>query len=131
MRLLVTGEGWSDTHWTRLEGAGFEVIRRPEISVAELRALLPTLDAHLLGGSEPTVGPLLGLVRGLFGQDEALKRGGPERLRTDELGATRVGLVGMGAIAEQVARTLTGSFGCSVTYTNRTRRPDLEEALGL
>ncbi|NTU89473.1 MAG: GyaR protein, partial [Actinobacteria bacterium] len=47
-----------------------------------------------------------------------------------ELSACRVGLVGLGAIAVQTALRLA-PFGANVSYWNRTRKPELEDELGI
>lgn len=49
----------------------------------------------------------------------------------NELGASHIGLVGMGHVAQAVARRLR-PFGAAVSYWSRSRRPaDLEAELGL
>ena len=60
---------------------------------------------------------------------------GPDFLRYDpsymlghEVHGTRLGLLGMGRIGEQVARRAAG-FGMEVVYHNRTRKPDAEAKL--
>lgn len=47
-----------------------------------------------------------------------------------ELGECTVGLLGFGDIAQASARMLR-AFGAKVIYSNRTRKPELEEALGV
>ncbi|ETK32335.1 hypothetical protein MPTA5024_30250 [Microbispora sp. ATCC PTA-5024] len=56
--------------------------------------------------------------------------GGPHDL-PHELSARRVGIIGLGAIGARIADILTRSFGADVAYFSRTRRHDVEEALGL
>lgn len=182
-RILVTGEGYSASHFERLSVLGFEVIHKVEIAPDALISLLPTIDAHILGGSERldadaltkalrlrvvsfvgtgygsfvdeaaakgrgiailntpyvmvpavaehTIGLLLGLARGLFAQNEAIKHGNSWQKTTSELASMTIGIVGMGAVATRVARILVNAFGCTVAYANRTRKPGIESELGL
>jgi phosphoglycerate dehydrogenase-like enzyme len=182
-RILLTGSGYTQEHFARLESLAFEVIHEVEIAPARFRSLLPTVDAHILGGSERldsaaiasatrlrvisfvgtgygafvneaaarargieilntpsvmaqdvaehTVGLLLGLARGLFAQNESVKRLGSCPQSTLGLANTVVGIVGMGAIGARVARILTKGFGCKTLYTSRSRKAALENELGL
>jgi phosphoglycerate dehydrogenase-like enzyme len=81
--------------------------------------------------AEHTLGLLLGLARGLFSQNESVKRSGRPITGTSELADMLVGLVGLGAIGSRVARILVSAFGCTVIYNSRHRKPTLEEELGL
>jgi phosphoglycerate dehydrogenase-like enzyme len=81
--------------------------------------------------AEHTLGLLLGLQRGLFGHNEAVKRGGARPGPTLALGDSTIGIVGMGAIGQEVARRLRAGFGSDLLYWSRTRRPAAEEALGM
>lgn len=182
-RALLTGSGYTPEHLSQLTDCGLEVIHRLEIEPGEFDDLLPTLDAHVLGGSERldadrlgrasrlrvvsfvgkgvgafvdeaaaaacgiavlntpgvmtravaehTVGMLLSMYRGLFAQNEAVKRGLPLTATSTELGSASVGIVGMGEIGSEVARTLFLAFGCSMSYHSRSRKPELEHDLGL
>ena len=81
--------------------------------------------------AEHTVGLVVGLARGLFAQNEMVKRSGPLKGPTRELAGMAIGIVGMGAIGTRVARILTTAFGCIVCYTSRTRKPTIETELGM
>jgi len=183
MRILLTGTGYSDPDIARLCQAGYEVIRREHVSASDLREIIPTLEAYVLGGeerldaqilcradrlrlisfvgtgygdfldaaaaaergieirntpsiagpavAEHTLGLLLGLVRGLFAHNAAVKAGysGPGASR--ELADIVVGIVGLGDIGSRVARILRHGFGTTVLYASRTRKTDLERELGL
>jgi glyoxylate reductase len=178
--ILLTGQGYTLDQFRSLGDLGFNVIHRPEISVATLSELLPDLEAYVLGGNEHldaaaldlahhlrlisfvgtgygafvdvsaasargiqvtntpgimahavaehTIGLLLGVIRGLFAQNEAVKRSGVSHL-TRELHGSTIGIVGMGAIGTLVARILANTFGCKIQYANRTRKPKLEVEL--
>src|SRR6266404_2121270 len=182
-RILMTGDGYTKEQFERLSSRGFEVIHNVEIAQQELISLLPTIDAHILGGSERldatalesaiklqvvsfvgtgygafvdeaaarargivivntpgvmaptvaehTIGLLLGAMRGLFAQNEAVKRSGSWPTTTLELWNSAIGIVGMGEIGTRVARILTKAFGCTVAYASRSRKPDIESELGL
>jgi glyoxylate reductase len=182
-RILITGEGYTDEHFRRLGSLGFEILHHVEISPERLKALLPTIDVHILGGSETlddeaiesadrlrlisfagtgysafvnesaarkrgikiantpgvnapavaehTIGLLIGLARGLFGQNEAIKRVGGTPTNTVELATMTIGIVGMGAIGLRVAKILRTAFGCRLIYSTRTRKPEIESLLEL
>jgi phosphoglycerate dehydrogenase-like enzyme len=182
-RILLTGDGYTKEHFGRLATLGFEVIHEVEVSARRFQGLLPTIEAHILGGNEcldastlasavrlrivsfvgtgygafideaaaraqgitilntpevmaqavaeHTIGLLIGLVRGLFAQNEAVKRLGNSKPSALELAGMDVGLIGMGAIGTRVARILTTAFGSKVSYTNRSRKPTLESEMGL
>jgi glyoxylate reductase len=112
-------------------GTGFgefvdeEAARRRRIAVTNT----PGVAAPAV--AEHTIGLLLGLTRRLFAQNEAVKRGRPAGGATTEVGSTTVGIVGLGAVGTRVARILRTAFGSAVVYTSRTRKPELEEELGL
>lgn len=182
-RVLVTGDGYTEEHFSLMQRAGLEVLYRSDIAAEEFAELLPTIRGHVLGGSETfdaarlsaarrlrvisfvgtgvgsfvdvnaaeaagvevrntpgvgtdavaehAVGMLLGLQRGLFVHNNGVKRGGRGPSRTDELGSARVGILGMGRIAQAVSRILRVGFETEVLYANRHRREDIEGDLGL
>ncbi|HTV19749.1 MAG TPA: D-isomer specific 2-hydroxyacid dehydrogenase family protein [Polyangiaceae bacterium] len=183
MRALLTGAGYSTADIASLTASGYDVICRESVGAAELAALLPTLDAYVLGGderldakaiaqaerlrvisfvgtgygdfidvaaarargidirntpgiasvavAEHAVGLLLGLVRGLFAHNQAVKNGLATPGATLELGRLEVGVVGLGNIGARVARMLRRGFGCHVRYHSRSRKPELEAELEL
>src|SRR5690348_8158511 len=51
-RMLITGTGFTSAHVARLEAAGYAVLHRTVIEPDELRDLLPTISAYVLGGDE-------------------------------------------------------------------------------
>lgn len=81
--------------------------------------------------AEHTVGLMLGMGRGLFAQNDSVKRGAAPSLHSKELADIPIGIVGLGAIGARVARTIRQIFGCEVSYSSITRKPDLENELGL
>jgi len=63
---------------------------------------------------------------GLEGEETASK---PNIIR-NELITPKVGIIGLGRIGIDTAKKLS-EFGCSVNYFSRTRKPDLEEKMGV
>jgi hypothetical protein len=51
-RILISGDGYTQSHFQRLSALGFEVIHETEVAPSVFRSLLPTIDAYVLGGSE-------------------------------------------------------------------------------
>lgn len=51
-RLLITGTGYTPDQFRRLSACNFEIHHYDEIPHEELQRLLPTIDVHILGGSE-------------------------------------------------------------------------------
>src|SRR5258708_4088525 len=51
-RILMTGEGYTDEQLRRVSALGFDVTHEIEISPDRFLSLLPSIDAHVLGGSE-------------------------------------------------------------------------------
>ncbi|HET8590789.1 MAG TPA: D-isomer specific 2-hydroxyacid dehydrogenase family protein [Nakamurella sp.] len=96
--------------------------------------------SNMPGATAPAIaewclGAALALSRRLLVVDAAIRSGGwpHQQLRSmgaQELRSQRIGVVGMGAIGQDCAR-LFRAIGCTVGYSNRTRRPALEESLGL
>lgn len=81
--------------------------------------------------AEHTIGLLLGLTRQLFQQNEASKRSGLIQTPTAELSDMTIGIVGLGAAGSIVARILRSAFGATVNYSSRSRKPVLENELGI
>lgn len=51
-RVLITGTGFTRSHIARIEAVGYSVSHRTVIEPGELRELLPTVSAYVLGGDE-------------------------------------------------------------------------------
>lgn len=54
----------------------------------------------------------------------------PYWMTGQDLSRSTVGIIGLGAIGSEVAKRLAG-FNCRVLYSNRTRRKELEQSLGI
>jgi glyoxylate reductase len=64
-----------------------------------------------------------------YARSPAFTRYDPSYMLGREIHGTTLGIVGLGRIGEQVAKRARG-FGMVITYHNRNRRPDAEQALG-
>lgn len=78
---------------------------------------------------------LLAGARRIVEADRIVREGGwpawrPDFLLGKELNGAKLGLVGLGAIGEAVARRARG-FGMRTLYFSRSRKPDAETALGV
>ena len=48
-----------------------------------------------------------------------------------QFSGSKVGIVGMGAIGARLSAVLINGFGCEVSYFSRTRKPEVENSLGI
>lgn len=82
--------------------------------------------------AEFTVGQIINANRRLTQYANAVRAGrrGTEEKQRD-LVARHVGLIGLGAIGSRIAEILRKGFGVTVSYYTRSRRPALEESLGV
>lgn len=97
--------------------------------------ILRTTGSNARPVAETALGMMLALQRSLFTGDQAVRAGQWPKAelgaRTFKLTGSTVGLLGMGAIARNLAHLLAG-FGCRLLYTKPTPLPAAEEAeLGL
>jgi lactate dehydrogenase-like 2-hydroxyacid dehydrogenase len=82
--------------------------------------------------AELTIGHLLNGVRKIHYYAELYETGqsGQEEKQRD-LAGMHHGIIGMGGIGTRVAEILSRGFGAPVGYFSRTRKPDIEERLGI
>ncbi|AGZ41061.1 hypothetical protein AFR_13875 [Actinoplanes friuliensis DSM 7358] len=103
-----------------------EAVRRHGVRVTNTPGTLNNSVAEF------TIGQLLNCRRHLT--EYALKylngSSGDEAKQSD-LGAHTVGIIGMGGIGTRLAEILTKGFDANVAYFSRTRKPALEEQLGI
>lgn len=119
------------------EGVGFnffdiESAKRKKVYVCNCKA------ANADAVAEHALLLMLALLRDMVNGDSLFRHG--EQINTKEaymlsgslreLGECSVGLLGFGDIAQSTARLLK-AFGARVLYHNRTRKPELEESLGV
>lgn len=86
--------------------------------------------------AEFTVGQVLNATRQLTvytngARAALLGESVPAEAKCHDLSALSVGIVGLGTIGTRIAAMLVNGLGCRVAYYSRTRKPDVETALGL
>lgn len=94
-----------------------------------------TPDVLTNATAELTVGLMLAAARRLIEGDSLVRRGEwrgwePSHHLGVELGGSTIGIVGLGRIGERVAELLRG-FSARLLYASRTRKPEVEERLGV
>jgi D-3-phosphoglycerate dehydrogenase len=93
-----------------------------------------TPDALTVTVAEMTMAIMLGALRRIVAADKATRHGGWNRKYGDlighELAGKTVGIVGLGRIGTATARRVR-AFDADVVYWSRTRKPDVEEELGI
>jgi lactate dehydrogenase-like 2-hydroxyacid dehydrogenase len=110
-------------------GTGYRDFIDEDAARAKGISIFNTPAVATLAVAEHTIGLALGLARGLFAQNAAVKHSGIGQPTTREIGEMLVGIIGMGAVGTRVARILRSAFGCTLYYTSRTRKPELEVEL--
>ena len=91
-------------------------------------SIATTPGANSYAVAEYTVALMLAMTRNLF----ELGRTGEKKFETTRsLNELTVGIVGMGHIGIRVARMLSGLGVKKLLYTNRTRKKEVEEKMGL
>jgi len=93
-----------------------------------------TPDALTITVAEMTMAIMLGALRHIVAADKATRHGEWNRKYGDlighELAGKTVGIVGLGRIGTATARRVT-AFDADVVYWSRTRKPDVEDELGI
>jgi glyoxylate reductase len=113
-------------------GVGYESFI--DVPAATTRGIAVTNTPGTLTNSmaEFTIGQLLNARRRLTQYTEAFMSGRHDtETKQRDLAGTSIGIVGLGTIGTRVAETLRIGFGCDVSYFSRTRKPDVEERLGV
>lgn len=93
-----------------------------------------TITPNTLNDSvaEFTVGQLLNLRRKLTHYTNVYRAGsGGSEEKQFDLRGRRFSILGMGGIGTRVAEILRLGFHCNISYYSRTRKPELEEKLGI
>lgn len=93
-----------------------------------------TPDALTVTVAEMTMAIILGALRRIVAADKATRQGEWNRKYGDlighELAGKTMGVVGLGRIGKATARRVR-AFDADVVYWSRTRKPDVEEELGI
>ncbi|PZW43631.1 D-3-phosphoglycerate dehydrogenase [Humitalea rosea] len=111
-------------------GVGIDNI---DIPAAQARGIqiARTTGSNATAVAEFTVGVLVALARRIVPAHLSTSAGGWEKneisRRSIIVSGKTVGIIGMGAIGQQVAKRLA-AFGCPILYHNRNRLPAAEEA---
>jgi glyoxylate reductase len=105
-----------------------------DVEAAIARDVVVTYTPNTLTKSvaEFTVGHLINIARIITASNNRIKHGIPVEIRKmHELAGKRVGIVGLGSIGTEVAKKCIRGFDMEAVYFSRTRKPELEEELGL
>ncbi|MBN2334673.1 hydroxyacid dehydrogenase [Candidatus Bathyarchaeota archaeon] len=98
------------------------------------KAVCNTPDALTVTVAEMTMATMLSAVRNIVAADKAVRRGEWNRKYSDliggELAGKTVGIVGLGRIGTATAARVK-AFDADVVYWSRTRKPEVEEELGV
>lgn len=94
-------------------------------------AITNTPEANSDSVAEFTMGLLFSLSRSIVQSNNDMKQKKRHRLVTSELSNKKVGIIGMGAIGYRIAKILKQGFAVDVSYTNRTRKDEVEQLLNI
>ena len=107
-------------------GVGYEGI---DLDAARARGITVTHGPGVNGGTvaDHAMALLLAAVRNIPAADAAVRRGEWDRVRHQRpsVSGRRLGILGMGAIGEQIAQRAAAGFDMAVAYHNRRRRDEL------
>ena len=104
-------------------GAGYEQV---DLQAASNRGITVTNGAGANASSvaDHAMALLLSLVRGIPQADAGIRRGEWNKLRLPSLAGKRMGILGLGAVGQAIAKRAANGFDMSVSYHNRQPRPD-------
>ena len=104
-----------------------------DVQTASARGIVVTNTPGTLTNSvaEFTVGHLLNATRRITEYSNSYRRGEREgEVKQHDLAEMTVGIIGLGDIGSRIAKILVG-FDCKIQYFSRTRKPDVEDSLGI
>ncbi len=108
-------------------GVGYD---RIDVPAAIARHIMVTHGpgTNTISVADHTMALMLGAVRAIAVSDAAVRSGAwhEARLTTPELTGMRLGLIGFGSIAREVARRCNAGFAMSVSYHSRRRASDVD-----
>ncbi|KMM80979.1 2-hydroxyacid dehydrogenase [Pseudomonas deceptionensis] len=104
-------------------GAGYEHV---DLQAASNRGITVTNGAGANASSvaDHAMALLLSLVRAIPQADAAIRRGEWNKLRLPSLAGKRMGIIGLGAVGQAIAKRAANGFDMSIRYHNRQPRPD-------
>jgi len=107
-------------------GIGYASYMDAEAATNNGVAIMNAPGANANAVAELTIGLVIDLLRSTTYLNNLSKEYKLENRVGHELSALSVGIVGMGNIARRLTEILVKGFGTKVTYTNRTRREQVE-----
>lgn len=115
-------------------GVGYDKIDVPAANARGVTVCITPVFKASVSVAEHALAMLMGVLRQLGHMDDVVKNGGWRRqivIPTYQLFGKTIGIVGMGAIAREVAKRLV-PFGVNVRYFDVSRQsPEMEKELGI
>ena len=104
-------------------GAGYEQV---DLQAASNRGITVTNGAGANASSvaDHAMALLLSLVRGIPQADAGIRRGEWNKLRLPSLAGKRMGILGLGAVGQAIAKRAANGFDMSISYHKRQPLPD-------
>ncbi|HGM5581185.1 TPA: 2-hydroxyacid dehydrogenase [Pseudomonas putida] len=104
-------------------GAGYEQV---DLAAAKARGITVTNGAGANAGpvADHAMALLLALLRDIPRSDASTRRGEWNRVISPSVSGKRLGIIGLGAIGQAIARRAAQGFDMSVSYHSRTPRTD-------
>ena len=112
--------------FTGADYAGF--IPSHELATKKGIAIANAPGANSGAVAEYTLTLMLIMLRGIL---DLTQIGDKNFMTTNSVSDVQIGIVGMGRIAERIVRMLGALDAKNIVYWNRTRKPELEEELGI
>lgn len=105
-------------------GAGYEQV---DLAAAAARGITVTNGAGANAGAvaDHTLALLLALLRDIPRADASTRRGEWNRVISPSVGGKRLGIIGLGAVGQAIARRAALGFDMNVSYHSRTPRTDV------
>jgi len=104
-------------------GAGYEQV---DLEAAAARGITVTNGAGANAGpvADHAMALLLALLRDIPRADASTRRGEWNRVISPSVSGKRLGIIGLGAVGQAIARRASQGFGMNVSYHSRTPRQD-------
>lgn len=111
-------------------GAGYE--KYIDAEAAKERGIMvsntPGANSHSV--AEMTIALLFACMKNLFSVASKTKQGEWTRPKTSDILGKTVGIIGLGNIGKDVARTLNKGLNCKILYSGNTPKKDIDEEIG-
>lgn len=112
-------------------GVGYQTYIDEKTATSKNIIITNTPGTNTNAVAEHTIALLLSATRNIVYNNNAIKKGVWSKEKLNDLCGLTIGIIGMGAIATQVAKKLYYCFKPKIMYYNRSRKPDLEKELDL